>query len=1164
VLICLVGYVVVGGLVSFLGWALDIVAWTNWLGAGISIQPNACVAVIASGAGLGLLGAGRSRGAQALGVLVSLIGSSTLVQTLFDVNLGIDTLLMFERTWGRTGVVSPGRMGPAGATSWTLIGLSLVFAAQPLGSTLRRFTPVIACATAAISLLGLIGYLYGSSTLYSLPHSTVIAFQTASFIFAVSLALMLSVPEHGPLRLLAANDAGGVLARRALPVVLLVPFLVGFARVLGERAGLYDSAFGSATRTLAEIAVLMLLVGWAGGAAARHEARQIRAERRSQVSQQRVIDTLESITDAFVLLDAEWRFTYVNAEAERLLGSTRERLLGTALADLASEPFGEAAREELHRTVDEGSSAAFEEFNPATERWFAYKLHRTVDGMLAVYFEEVTARKEAENALAQSREKLEADLRDSQILQGLSTELVSQEDPRKFYESILSAALGIMRADFGSMQTFWPERGDSGELELLVHRGFTEEAARSWRWVNVDSKSTSGAALRSGQRVVIPDIRSAAAIAGSADAVMYETLGIVAAQSTPLVSRAGNLLGMITTHWRAPHEPSSRTLGLLDILARQAADWMERRRSVETIAALNARLSADLDAVTRVHELSLARARDFSELLHELVASAVAITNADMGTIQLLEGNRLKIASQQGFDPALAPIFEVFDIDVGEVATNVLRRERVIIEDVADSPLIRNAEAVELILAAGVRAIQSTPLLNRSGELLGVLSTHYRTPQRPSARTLRMLDLLARQAADLIEQRQAERLRDALLEKERAARAEAERSARLKDEFLATLSHELRTPLNAVIGWSQILKKDVSNPERVRAAVEVIERNGRQQARLITDLLDISRIVSGNMRLDLQSVELSAVVEAAIDAVLPAAATKGVTIQKAMEPIAEPIAGDPARLQQIVWNLLTNAVKFTPSGGRVGVVVARVDDHVEIRVADSGEGIEPEFLPYVFERFRQGDASVARRHGGLGLGLAIVKQLTELHGGSVRASSNGRAQGATFTIELPLMSQGEERERHELARATDERDEQPPPAQKLAGVRVLVIDDEPDALTMVRHLLEANQAAVGTASSSAAALTLLARECFDVIVSDIAMPGGDGYALIAELRTRGIATPALALTAFARDEDRARALECGYQAHIAKPIDAEELLAAVARWGGRTSAVEPSPPQAAS
>ncbi len=410
-----------------------------------------------------------------------------------------------------------------------------------------------------------------------------------------------------------------------------------------------------------------------------------------------------------------------------------------------------------------------------------------------------------------------------------------------------------------------------------------------------------------------------------------------------------------------------------------------------------------------------------------------------------------------------------------------------------------------------------------------------------------MLDLLARQAADLMERGQTEKLREELLERERSARSDAERAARLKDEFLATLSHELRTPLNAVLGWTQILRKDVRDPEKVRNAVEVIERNGRLQAKLITDLLDISRVISGKMRLDIQPVDLSVVVDAAVDSILPAADAKGVRIQRIIEPLAGPINGDPARLQQVVWNLLSNAVKFTARGGIVQVVLARLESHVEVRVSDTGEGMAPEFVPYIFERFRQADASASRSHGGLGLGLALVKQFVELHGGKVSAASEGQGKGSTFVIELPLVARSEDEwedlrlqrksEAHEAIRGVE---------VPLKGIRVLLVDDEPDALAMVRRVLEENEAAVRTALSSKAALAILAKEGFDVIVSDIGMPNGDGYELIADARALGIHIPAIALTAFARAEDRMRAMSSGYQAHLAKPVETDELLGTVA------------------
>jgi signal transduction histidine kinase/DNA-binding response OmpR family regulator len=398
-----------------------------------------------------------------------------------------------------------------------------------------------------------------------------------------------------------------------------------------------------------------------------------------------------------------------------------------------------------------------------------------------------------------------------------------------------------------------------------------------------------------------------------------------------------------------------------------------------------------------------------------------------------------------------------------------------------------------------------------------------------------------------------DRLRQTL-DSERAARTEAERAGRMKDEFLATLSHELRTPLNAILGWTSILRRQPTGHDRVSQGLEVIERNARVQTQLISDLLDMSRIISGKMRLDVQRVELPVVIEAALEAVRPAAEAREVRLQSVLEPISEPVHGDPARLQQIVWNLLSNAVKFTPKTGRVQIVLARVNSHVEISVSDTGKGIRPEFLPHVFERFRQADSSASREHGGLGLGLSIVKQLVELHGGVVRAASDGEGKGATFTVHLPLAAvhqaaTGPDRVHPRANSLSPVSGDQP----DLRGVLVLVVDDEPDSREIVMRVLEDCHASVIAAGSAQEALAKLERERPDVLLSDIGMAGVDGYAFIRALRRKGNRIPAAALTAFARSEDRTRALLAGYQTHLAKPVEPSELLATVAVLAQKTS-----------
>ena len=378
---------------------------------------------------------------------------------------------------------------------------------------------------------------------------------------------------------------------------------------------------------------------------------------------------------------------------------------------------------------------------------------------------------------------------------------------------------------------------------------------------------------------------------------------------------------------------------------------------------------------------------------------------------------------------------------------------------------------------------------------------------------------------------------------------EAQEANRVKDDFLAVLSHELRTPLNAIVGYSKMMRGNMLPPDQVTRAIDVLERNARWLTQIVDDVLDVSRIVSGKIRLDVQSVDLAAIVDNAVGTVQPAADAKGVRLQSLIDPRIAPVSGDPDRLQQVVWNLMSNAVKFTPKGGRVQARLERVNSHVEIVVSDTGMGIAKEFLPHVFDRFRQADSGSTRRSGGLGLGLSIVRHLVEMHGGRVHAASAGQDQGATFTVRLPMMIiqpiESLKREhplterRHQLEKLGD-----------LTSVRVMAVDDEPDALRLLKDVLEAAGAEVATATSAADALDAIATFEPDVLVADIGMPDVDGYELIKQLRASGNERmrdiPAAALTAFARSEDRTRALQSGFEMHLAKPIDPGELVASVA------------------
>jgi signal transduction histidine kinase len=404
---------------------------------------------------------------------------------------------------------------------------------------------------------------------------------------------------------------------------------------------------------------------------------------------------------------------------------------------------------------------------------------------------------------------------------------------------------------------------------------------------------------------------------------------------------------------------------------------------------------------------------------------------------------------------------------------------------------------------------------------------------------------------DITERRRLEEEREQLLERERQARARAEEGNRLKDEFLATVSHELRTPLNAILGWGTLLRAGSLGEQQSKLAVETIERNAKTQVQLIEDLLDVSRIITGKLRLDVRSVVVSSIVESAISSVAPAAAAKGVRLQTILDPNAGPVCGDPSRLQQIVWNLVSNAIKFTPRGGRVQVRVERINSHLEIVVSDTGQGIRADFLPFVFDRFRQADAGTTRKHSGLGLGLAIVRHLVELHGGDVRVESPGDGQGATFTVRLRLRLFIPRTATAALIRRKQQKIRFYLLSPRICPVfGFLLIDDEADTRQLLRVVLEQCNAEVKDASSAEEGLNVAREWNPSIVISDIGMPGIDGYDFIRRFREwereRGTWIPCVALTAYARAEDRVRALATGYQIHVAKPIDPVEFALVVA------------------
>jgi len=576
----------------------------------------------------------------------------------------------------------------------------------------------------------------------------------------------------------------------------------------------------------------------------------------------------------------------------------------------------------------------------------------------------------------------------------------------------------------------------------------------------------------------------------------------------------------------------------------------------ERAAVERARLLADEQAARTAAEEAARRARFLAEASRLFSASLDYETTlrsaawlsvpflADWCTIDVIDddGTIRRVAIAHA-DPAKADTARRMaayppDPSARHPRTRVLRTGApVLIRDIGARDLGAIAPDPDhraVLQSVGYRSAMIVPLVARGASLGAITFATAESARRYDAADLALAEEVAQHAALAVDNAR-------LFAAERRARTTAEVASRAKDTFLATVSHELRTPLSPILAWARMLRTGKLEPDRALRALEIIERNARSQAQLIEDLLDVSRIITGKMRLELRPIALAPVVRAALDVVRPAADAKGVGLRAAFEDGIGPVCGDPERLQQVVWNLLSNAVKFTPPGGWVDVSVTRAGADVELVVRDTGQGIAPEFLPFVFERFQQADSSASRVHAGLGLGLAIVRHIVELHGGAVRVASPGEGRGAAFTVSLPVA--------REAPAAPGPAPDSRMRRTSLAGVRVLVVDDEPDSNEAMTAVLAQSGADVRVAASAAQAVEIMGRWRGDVLLTDIAMPGDDGYALIARVRRRDDRwrdVPAIALTAYASADDRERLLAAGFQRHVAKPVEPADLIGAVA------------------
>ncbi|HEY9850754.1 MAG TPA: PAS domain S-box protein [Leptolyngbyaceae cyanobacterium] len=927
-----------------------------------------------------------------------------------------------------------------------------------------------------------------------------------------------------------------------------------------------------------------------------------------QEAESRVATILESISDAFVAFDRDWRYTYANKAATQLLQKSREELIGKHVwTEVFPHVVGELPYQELHRAVAQQVPVSWIELGRPMNRWLEVNAYPSSEGV-AVYFRDITERKETEAALKQSRDEL---VRRAAQLQQVNEELqdsvekleIVEEELRQQNEELLIAHEIAERESYRYQDLFnfapdgYVVTDANGKIQeanraiatligceaqeligLLLIKYIAEETRQAFRNLLVDLRQhsqieTEQLCLKAialpnsipvsitvtaiynergqfaGARWLIRDIteRKQVEAALQESEERLSTLADNIAQLAWMADANGwlfwynqrwfeytgtTLEEMEGWGWQKVHHPEH-----LDRVIEHFRHCLETGEIWEDTFPLRGKdgryrwflsraipihnrsgkvlrwFGTNTDITDRKQaEEALQESEQRYRLLVESIPQLVWTANAEGTLLDLNQrwsdftGLTLEEAKREGWEAVVHPD------DIPILGQNWAAAQQNGGYYQAEGRMRRGDGVYRWHLH------QAIPVKNEKGEIVKWFGT----------------------ATDIEERKQLEQQLDRILHQEQAAREAAEQANRIKDEFLAVLSHELRSPLNPILGWTSLLRTRKLDAATTERALETIERNTRLQSQLIEDLLDISRILRGKLRFDPKLVNLATAIEQARETVRLAAEAKSIQIEMNLHDEV-PVMGDAARLQQVVWNLLSNAVKFTPCGGKIEILLQTIESEAQIIVKDTGRGISSDFLPYVFDYFRQADSTMTRQFGGLGLGLAIVRHLVELHGGTVAVESSGEGKGATFTVQLPLaklpssMAGDEEAIDNEMT---------------LAGIKALVVDDELDMRELTQFILEQSGASVQTASSAKEALALLTRFVPDILICDIGMPEMDGYTLLQKIRLLppelGSQVPAIALTAYAGDFDRQRALEMGFEQHLSKPVDPKSLVNAIA------------------
>lgn len=1092
-------FAIIVGCLVFVGWSFDIVFFKSVIPGLASMKANTAFCFFCSG--ISLLSQQPKvklrrhifKLEKFCAMVVIAIASLTLAQYLFNWDFGIDQLL-FQDTAARVGN-HPGRMAPNTAINFILISLALLLLPQ---KSRRYYQIVQLCVLIAslISGLALIGYAYDVKSLYQINSYTSLALHTSVTFIVICLGILLTQPERGMLKIITSRNMGGLLARRLLIAAIALPFGLGWLIHKGQEMGFYSNSFSLSLLIMTNISIFVVLIWQNAKVLARLD------EHRQQVEDelQETLATLQALIQAsplaIITLDAEKKLKLWSPAAESIFGWSESEVLGSFVPFVPNDQLAEFQR--LHQFELQGSTITHAEV-----QW------QKKDGELIDVAVWVAPLPDAHGNINSTMAVIADITERKRILESLKA---SEEQFRQLAENIRDVFWTI---DLHQQQLLYV----SPAYEKIWGRSCASLLGNAQNWL---------ATIHPDDRQSLEDSFSA-----RMNREDFADLSWSEFERTYRIVRPEG-----TVRWiRDRGFPIKNEQGEVYRIAGIAEDITERKSTEEEL-------------------------RETTQTLQALIQACplgITVFSLDDGKVKL-------------WNPAAETIF-------GWSEYEVLAHFLPTVPEDKQEDFLANLESVRQgNQLAGIEVQRQ----KKGGVPIDI--NVWAAPLIDAKGNVSCMSIVA----DISDRKRTEAERKRLLASEQAARSAAETANRLKDEFLAVLSHELRTPMNAILGWTHLLRTRKFEAAAIERALETIDRNSKSLSQLIEDVLDVSKVVRGKLQLNIRPVELDAVIEAAIETLQPTAQLKEIQIESWLDDSVGLVLGDGNRLQQVVWNLLSNAVKFTPKGGRVEVHLSAVHGelapanlpagfiqeevsgvapsvetthYVQIQVRDTGKGIAPEFLPHVFERFRQENSSTTRTYGGLGLGLAIVRHLVELHGGTVWVDSLGEGKGASFSVLLPIvppvaeLNQRSQSEYLSPFHSTHEQAVLRDDLLALTGLRVLVVDDEADARELVATMLRQYGVEVTEAASAVEGLAVLPRLMPNVLISDIGMPEQDGYSFMRQIRAlpgnAGGAIPALALTAYAREEDQRNALSAGFNQHLPKPINPLQLVEMVANLAGR-------------